>query len=477
MRGSLRACPEALRLEDVLATRGLVLFSLDVADYPHATRKVASWVLLGMGRLARQLGDVSPARDRVRCSWSTRSARWASSARHLRGLVGRARESGLAVVLATQGPSDLEAVDRALLPQVLQDTAWQLAFRQGSPQDAERCRRCSGRRGSRTSWRSDGRHDHAPGGAAARGDRRVDERARARRRVAAGGADRPRLASGTRPRGAAGLGKCFRKLAFGNCLGNQGPRDRARAFPKPRSDQWSRALGDLSRPQLEPCGATGSGRALPGAAAECPPELLERMGADMLGKVDAALGVDAAGARAVPGVAGGRADHPGSRGCVRPHLRSRDQTQRRGAPGRLAALLSGPADPEGLDVDHACNVTLCVSDPTTCRDRVTQARGQRAADGTQRSASPTCVQYRASTAPRRFAWRCSPASIGQRSGRTTLSLDSCASCSVGSRSSRTSAAAAAGRRRCMPGARRPAATPASKRSVAWSSIATAYHPI
>ena len=54
MRGSLRACAEALRLEDVLATRGLVLFSLDVADYPHATRKVASWVLLGMGRLARQ---------------------------------------------------------------------------------------------------------------------------------------------------------------------------------------------------------------------------------------------------------------------------------------------------------------------------------------------------------------------------------------------------------------------------------------
>ena len=39
-------------------------------------------------------------------------------------------------MLATQGPSDLEAVDRALLSQVLQDTAWQLAFRQGSPADA-----------------------------------------------------------------------------------------------------------------------------------------------------------------------------------------------------------------------------------------------------------------------------------------------------------------------------------------------------
>jgi hypothetical protein len=59
MRGSLRACAEALRLDDVLATRGLVLFSLDVADYPHATRKVASWVLLGMGRIARQLSELS----------------------------------------------------------------------------------------------------------------------------------------------------------------------------------------------------------------------------------------------------------------------------------------------------------------------------------------------------------------------------------------------------------------------------------
>jgi hypothetical protein len=55
------------------------------------------------------------------------------SARHLPGLVGRAREAGLSVVLSTQGPGDLEVVDHALLSQVLQDTDWQLAFRQGSP--------------------------------------------------------------------------------------------------------------------------------------------------------------------------------------------------------------------------------------------------------------------------------------------------------------------------------------------------------
>jgi len=61
-------------------------------------------------------------------------------------------------VLATQGPSDLEAVDRSLLPQVLQDTAWQLAFRQGSPQDAERMQALFGKAWvNDESWSSDGR--------------------------------------------------------------------------------------------------------------------------------------------------------------------------------------------------------------------------------------------------------------------------------------------------------------------------------
>src|SRR5438128_4211938 len=154
MRDSLRNCPEALRLEAVLETNGLVLFSLDVADYPHATRKVASWVLLGMGRLARQIPHMGDTRALLLVD---EVGALGSAARHLRGLVGRARESGLAVVLATQGPSDLEAVDRALLPQVLQDTAWQLAFRQGSPQDTERMQALFGKAWvNDESWRSDG---------------------------------------------------------------------------------------------------------------------------------------------------------------------------------------------------------------------------------------------------------------------------------------------------------------------------------
>jgi hypothetical protein len=133
-----------------------VLFSLDVADYPHATRKVASWVMLGMGRLARQLSPASTIGPQALLLVDEVGA-LGSAARHLRGLVGRARESGLAVVLATQGPSDLEAVDRALLAQVLQDTAWQLGFRQGSPQDARQLEALFGQAFVKDeSWRSDG---------------------------------------------------------------------------------------------------------------------------------------------------------------------------------------------------------------------------------------------------------------------------------------------------------------------------------
>src|SRR5205823_1553335 len=63
LHGSLRGGPEALRLEDVLATRGLVLFSLDEMQYPHATRKVAAWILLAMGRMARQLDELIVEKD------------------------------------------------------------------------------------------------------------------------------------------------------------------------------------------------------------------------------------------------------------------------------------------------------------------------------------------------------------------------------------------------------------------------------
>src|SRR5919206_3904102 len=113
MRGSLRTCPEALRLEDVIDTRGLVLFSLSEREYPQATRKIAAWVLLAMGRLAHQLPPGEDPQGPRALLLVDEVGALGSAARHLRDLVGRAREAGLSVVMATQGLTDLEAVDRA----------------------------------------------------------------------------------------------------------------------------------------------------------------------------------------------------------------------------------------------------------------------------------------------------------------------------------------------------------------------------
>ncbi len=86
MRGSLRNCPEALRLDDVLDTNGLVLFSLDDLTYPHATRKLAAARHGTLGATASYIGRYirrfSPCRsiseDResaARAAPGTRSAR------------------------------------------------------------------------------------------------------------------------------------------------------------------------------------------------------------------------------------------------------------------------------------------------------------------------------------------------------------------------------------------------------------------
>jgi hypothetical protein len=285
LRGSLRACPEALRLDDVMDTNGLVLFKLDAAEYPHGTRKVASWVLLGMGRVVRsELPAVVDAPQALLLVDEVGAL--GSSARHLRGLVGRARESGLAVVLATQGPSDLEAVDRALLPQVLQDTAWQLAFRQGSPQDAERMQALFGQHYvTDESWSTDGRVT--------------------KRQV-----ERPRVS----------IDEWMNSLQPGDAWLRVAPVDRGWrqervrvALPRPAAvdgsvngvrstssvnesvtmfDSDRRALTDgglteqrsAAAPSNIPPGGTPT--SLPGVPPHCPPELLEKMGADILARVE-----------------------------------------------------------------------------------------------------------------------------------------------------------------------------------------------
>jgi hypothetical protein len=153
--GSLGTGDEAIRLEDVVETNGLVLFKLDAQQYPHATRKIAAWLLLGLGRAAHQLPTPVKGAPSALLLVDEVGA-LGPAARHLRGLVGRAREAGLAVVLATQGPSDLESVDHALLAQVLQDTAWQLVLGQGTFDSGVASRMLGVRPDVETTLRSDG---------------------------------------------------------------------------------------------------------------------------------------------------------------------------------------------------------------------------------------------------------------------------------------------------------------------------------
>jgi hypothetical protein len=385
MRGSLRNCPEALRLEDVLDTCGLVLFSLDVADYPHATRKVASWVLLGMGRLARQLPQTGGTRALLLVD---EVGALGNQARHLRGLVGRAREAGLAVVLATQGPSDLEAVDRALLPQVLQDTAWQLAFRQGSPQDAERMQALFGHAYVEDLTRySDGRFS----------TRHVE---------------RPRVA----------IDEWMNALEPGDAWLRVAPIDHGWRQERVRVALPSRSMSsvitsvndsvtmsDTLRPALTesaervPGGAAAvsdipprTPSALPAVPPDCPQELVEKMGADILAKVERRW--------------------PKRRHELGPCLvwtGPKGPDAETGPYGRMYDAAIGKTDyvhrivwrraygpiPAGLDVDHQCNVALCqrpdhlqllLTKPQNTRRRG-PTRGRMMADSTEPEA-PGAVQ-------------------------------------------------------------------------------------
>ena len=351
MRGSLRSCPEALRLEDVLDTHGLVLFSLDVAEYPHATRKVASWVLLGMGRLARQLGDVESTQQsgpRRALLLVDEVGALGSAARHLRGLVGRAREAGLAVVLATQGPSDLEAVDRALLPQVLQDTAWQLAFRQGSPQDAERMQALFGKAWvNDESWSNDGRTM----------TRRVE---------------RPRVS----------IDEWMNALEPGDAWLRVAPIDqgwrqeRVRvALPTGASSEMARIARHNHRGAV-PRGVRTSLRAgrrtclhahsaaraaATASAAGLPAELLERMGADILAKVERRWPKQHHELGPCLVWTGARDGQQGTH--VRAVLRRGDRQDRLHAPRGLAALLWGRS--RGGRTSTTSARSRCASGPTT----------------------------------------------------------------------------------------------------------------
>jgi hypothetical protein len=126
----------AIALEDLIAQGRTVLFSLDAAAYPTLAAKIGAWVLLDLVRVAGLLqADGWADRTRLYAVVDEFSALGAEG-RHVVPLLARAREAGVAVVLATQGLADLERVDRALPTQVVQNTAVRVVLRQGSAEDA-----------------------------------------------------------------------------------------------------------------------------------------------------------------------------------------------------------------------------------------------------------------------------------------------------------------------------------------------------
>jgi hypothetical protein len=295
---------------------------------------------------------------RRRCSWSTlllvdEVGALGSAARHLRGLVGRARESGLAVVLATQGPSDLEAVDHALLPQVLQDTAWQLAFRQGSPQDAERMQALFGKAWAiDESWSSDGRvtkrqverwrvsidefmNGLEPGDAwlrvapIDRGWRQV--------RVRVAMPQGPKLSSETT------LRKSSRNHVSEGAQGVSEEVDEG----APERDMQRRA--QLPAPP----------RALPSVPPDCPEELVEKMGADILAKCERRWPRRAHALGPCLVWTGPTVSDAGKYGWMYDAARKSMDVSHRVVWRRCFGPI--PRGPNGktLEVDHICKVTLC----------------------------------------------------------------------------------------------------------------------
>jgi hypothetical protein len=411
VRGSLETGSDALRLEDVLHQRGIALFSLDVADYPHATRKAAAWVLLAMGRLARQLADMTaPSAPLHHDAVGGQSPRalllvdevgaLGPQARHLRGLVGRAREAGLAVVLSTQGPSDLEAVDRALLSQVLQDTAWQLAFRQGSPGDARQMQVLFGEALANDVMRwNDGRSSV----------RKVE---------------RPRVSldewmNGLRPGDAwlrvAPVDRGWRQHRVRVALPTVRKQLSERAS-ETGSETKARAAEDQFPKLAEPPQPfEGAARALPwrphpslpAEPPECPVELLELMGVDLRSKVERRwisprreLGpclVWKEGEPTIKGAGGlyGRLYDPQLKRSDAAHL----VVWRRCFPDRPI--------PKGWTVDHACYVTLCQR-PDHLQGPVTRAENTR-----RRHPDHGPLRRRRPRTPSRS--RCLTASLGRRS--------------------------------------------------------------
>src|SRR5262249_10800190 len=151
---SLGSGADCIRLRDPVAQRRIVLFSLDAGTFPDTSRRIAGWALLGVKALLGERLDtpgppcIVAVDEAHRVGWTGRLAV---------DLLATGREAHVPVVLASQGPSDLDELGHMLLERAVQDAAWVLMFRQGTL-DSDRASRILGMRQTEdTTWSSDGR--------------------------------------------------------------------------------------------------------------------------------------------------------------------------------------------------------------------------------------------------------------------------------------------------------------------------------
>jgi hypothetical protein len=134
----------ALRLEDAIGRRQIVLLQMAAGPYPEETRMLGAWALRSMLRLLRL-----PAPCVLVCD---EFARLGVQGRAALDLLSLGREFGKPVILCTQGPSDFGELGQHALDQAAQDAAWVLAFRQGTRDSTTASRLLGVRWGEERSW-------------------------------------------------------------------------------------------------------------------------------------------------------------------------------------------------------------------------------------------------------------------------------------------------------------------------------------
>jgi hypothetical protein len=151
---SLGNGPEAFTIRQAVAEHRIVLFSLDTAALPDATRRVAGWAFLAVrALLSDRLDDENPVPCLVAVDEAHRVG-W--TARLAVDILAIGREARVPVVLASQGPSDVHDLGHHLLERMVQDAGWRLIFRQGELDSARASRMLGAQPALDATFRADG---------------------------------------------------------------------------------------------------------------------------------------------------------------------------------------------------------------------------------------------------------------------------------------------------------------------------------